>query len=384
MKQQFIVTAKKLNVRRAPVANFSVNNIIGTVSKGMVLELQEVTDVPLPSLCKWYTDGNGQYYSGVGLFEQSIAIQQPPAAALQGIIPTDAASVAVFKQVAVYPDKLINLNSLIAKLPSNILQQAGEDIKVAVLDTGIEKTHIDLATNLKVSQDFTNAAVKDNDIIGHRTAMSSIIAAKSFESNKGITVIAYNAKLYSYKVMFDENPANVYDVLNQGLLQANKDGCQVVSMSIGFMDGNQVVEQTLSQLTNTIFVAATQQQSGNLPNELLQFPANASNVIAVAALDESYVQQYWNQLPSPLIIVPTALINGCSIKDKHYYKTEKGTSAATAIMSGIISLVLANKPSLPKNKQAILQELSQYASTVEEAFSSTNQIHFIIKNNNNP
>ncbi len=64
---QLKVIVNKLNKRSGVPANFAVNNIIGTVSKGAMFEGFEVPNIQNPSLGKWYEDAEGAYYWGGGL-----------------------------------------------------------------------------------------------------------------------------------------------------------------------------------------------------------------------------------------------------------------------------------------------------------------------------
>lgn len=64
---RYKVIVPLLNVRQAPVADFSTDNIITTVSENLILELDEVTNVPNPGLGIWFKDAHGQHYWGGGL-----------------------------------------------------------------------------------------------------------------------------------------------------------------------------------------------------------------------------------------------------------------------------------------------------------------------------
>jgi lysozyme len=70
--EQYKVIVPKLNVRKAPVADTNdKSNIITTVNEGLILELEEVLNVPNPSLGKWYRDKQNQYYWAGGLMSLS-------------------------------------------------------------------------------------------------------------------------------------------------------------------------------------------------------------------------------------------------------------------------------------------------------------------------
>lgn len=73
---KLLVTVNKLNRRRSVPANFSVPNIVGTVSKGYRFEGEEVDNVN-PATGKWYHGADGYYYWGGGLIVESYTVPSP-------------------------------------------------------------------------------------------------------------------------------------------------------------------------------------------------------------------------------------------------------------------------------------------------------------------
>ena len=115
-------------------------------------------------------------------------------------------------------------------------------------------------------------------------------------------------------------------------------------------------------------------------NPIKLFPANCPDVIPVCALSRKYIDTHWNNLPSPLIIVPLFDAWCCSIKYRHYYFQDSGSSIATALVSGITALILSNNPSIKRNKQVILNELEKYSSTIVDSYSNPGyEVHLILK-----
>ena len=70
---QLIVNVKKLNKRSFVPSSLAENNIIGTVFQGFRFDGEEITDIPNPSMGKWYRDRDGSCYWGGG-----IIVEQPP------------------------------------------------------------------------------------------------------------------------------------------------------------------------------------------------------------------------------------------------------------------------------------------------------------------
>src|SRR5271167_521581 len=64
------------------------------------------------------------------------------------------------------------------KIPDQWKQTAGQGIRVAVLDTGIDATHPDLAAALDDVKDFSASAFGATDRVGHGTHTAGTIAAR--------------------------------------------------------------------------------------------------------------------------------------------------------------------------------------------------------------
>jgi hypothetical protein len=306
------------------------------------------------------------------------------------IVPTSEADIANFKQVAQFPPELINWNERLVKIPSEIRSNLGNGIKIAVLDTGVEKTHLDLAKNLVYSKDFTNEPAGDLDIVGHGTEMASLIAASPFFDGMGVMGVAPNATLYSAKVMYDQNDPDDFLSVQNGLDDVLNDHVDIVNMSIGhppFVPLTPIIQSiidSISQDTHTLFFAATKEYEDVVaaPDLVNMFPVNCANVVPVCCLTKDLAIQYWDTLPVPIVIVPDFNTWCCNIVYRKYYFQDAGSSISTAFVSGIAALLLSSDSTIQRTKSGIIAELQKYSSTIEEAFSNPGaEIHIIVKTN---
>ncbi|BAU54011.1 S8 family peptidase [Mucilaginibacter gotjawali] len=385
---QYIVTADLLNVRRETPQSLTDPNVVGTVNKGHAFDGTPVPANQLtnPDLGPFIKDNiSGNVVSGAFVMAGDEN---------GSLIPTSQSDIDTFNNNAKFPPTLINWNSRVVKLPAEIRNTLGSGIRVAVLDTGIERTHIDLAQNLVDSVDFTDAEAGDSDQVGHGTEMASLIAASAyFAGIKGITGVAPQAKIYSAKVMYDEggpgdNDPKIFLSVENGLSHVLQKNVDIVNMSIGrppafpFPDVKKGITNMISQNTTTVFFAATKEISQiNSASDLLDiFPANIENVIPVCTLTKELVNEYWDQLPIPLIIIPVFKPWACDIQVNQYYSQNSGSSISTALMAGITALILSHNSSVIRTKQGIIDELKKYTSNIDEAFSNIgNEIHLILK-----
>ena len=128
----------------------------------------------------------------------------------------------------------------------------GQGVTVAVLDTGIDATHPDLAGQVAAAQDFTGGA-QAGDPVGHGTHIASTIAGTGAASGGRYRGVASGAKLLDGKVCQPDPAGGVcYDsAVLAGMQWAAEQGARVVNMSFGQPDfpGVDVVEDAVNRLS---------------------------------------------------------------------------------------------------------------------------------------
>ncbi|MCE6997335.1 S8 family serine peptidase [Saccharothrix sp. S26] len=160
----------------------------------------------------------------------------------------------------------------------------GKGVEVAVLDTGYDATHPDLAGKVVAARDFTDSGGPADDH-GHGTHVAATIAGSGGE----FTGVAPDARLLVGKVL-DRTGRGRESQLIAGLRWAVEQGADVVNVSIGgyASDGTDPVSQTVDELTRqhgTLFVVAAG-NSGPLDRTVTS-PAVAAEALAVAAVDDA-------------------------------------------------------------------------------------------------
>ncbi|WP_240779674.1 S8 family peptidase [Nonomuraea zeae] len=162
----------------------------------------------------------------------------------------------------------------------------GTGIKVAVLDTGIDGDHPDLASKIVASANFsTSPDLADRQ--GHGTHVASTIAGSGSASDGRYKGVAPGASLLVGKVLADDGNGD-WSWAIAGMEWAAEQGADVVNMSLGSCcgDGSDPMSQALNELTKkhgTLFVAA----AGNAHDPLtVSVPAAADQALAVGAVDK--------------------------------------------------------------------------------------------------
>ncbi|MFE2295477.1 type VII secretion-associated serine protease mycosin [Streptomyces sp. NPDC059452] len=236
----------------------------------------------------------------------------------------------------------------------------GAGITVAVLDTGVDGSHPDLAGQVLPGKDLIGfgASRGDSSWALHGTAMAGIIAGHGNGPGRteGILGIAPEVKILPVRVILEsKDPARAKarktrgNALAQGIRWAADNGADVINLSLG--DDSEsahpdpgedsAIQYALSKGVSVVASAG----NGGEKGDRISYPAAYPGVIAVAAVDEygthaSFSTRRWYATVSaPGVDIVVANPDG------HYY-IEWGTSAAAAFVSGAVALVRAAHPGL--------------------------------------
>ena len=256
----------------------------------------------------------------------------------------------------------------------------GSGTTVAVLDTGIDTTG-DLAGQVTKAVDFTSDS--DNlDHYGHGTFVAGLIAGTGVHSSGSIMGVAPGAKLVSLKISGADGATDVTLVLEA--LQWVKDNAatyniRVLNMSLGFASQQSYsvdpLDFAVEGLWNSGVVVVTAAGNGGTSGPILA-PGNDPYVVTVGAINDRTTLTYSDdKLASFSAVGPTAdglakpdlLAPGRSVVSSRspgstvdvanpssqigdVYEKGSGTSFSTAIVSGIVALVLTRSPWLTPNQ----------------------------------
>ncbi|MDQ3680359.1 MAG: S8 family peptidase [Actinomycetota bacterium] len=210
----------------------------------------------------------------------------------------------------------------------------GKAIKVAVLDTGIDGSHPDLAANYKGGVSFAADETSPMDINGHGTHCAGTIAAAI--NGAGVVGVAPAADLYAVKVL-NRRGSGSFSQLIAGLDWCVKNKIRIASMSLGGTEAPTALERmcALAWKRGLLLVAA----AGNAgpDSDTVTFPARYESVVGVSALAFSLVIAPFSsrgpevELCAPGVSVMSTLPGGT-------YGYNSGTSMACPHVSGAAAL----------------------------------------------
>jgi subtilisin len=232
----------------------------------------------------------------------------------------------------------------------------GSGSHVAILDTGIDYDHPDLAANIAGGVYFAGGFLDEffgrdgstspsawNDNNGHGTHCAGIVAA--LQNGTGVVGVAPQATLHAVQVLDDRGSGYTSDIC-QGLEWCADHGIDVASMSFGG-DHTTALRGACqaAQSAGVILVAA----SGNGYGAAVLYPAAYDSVIAVSATDSGdNLASFSNIGPQIELAAP-----GVSIKSTYAgggYATMGGTSMACPHVAGAVALALAGGVSNPRSR----------------------------------
>ena len=218
----------------------------------------------------------------------------------------------------------------------------GEGVIIALLDSGVDPEHPDLLDNIlfDYGYDFGDEDDKPYDANGHGTAMAGLMVAKCHNQIGGCGV-APSAKVIPYKINSQgEDKFSSID-LAVAILAAAGSEAQIISMSLVLDEYAPWVEHALeyAKLKNKVVVAAGGNQNGPVA-----FPANLSWVIGVGAHDQEGLRLQSSNFGNGLSLTAPGVDLLTTLPGTGYATWYNGTSAAAALVSGVLALMTAQQP----------------------------------------
>jgi subtilisin family serine protease len=239
----------------------------------------------------------------------------------------------------------------------------GANVTVAVLDTGIDPTHPDVADRLIDKVDFTSSSPEAKDGHGHGTHVAATVLGTGAASGGLRKGVAPGAKLLVGKVCTDGGSCP-NDAVIAGMEWAAHTEAKVISMSLGggATDGTDPMSQAvnnLSRSTGKLFVIA----AGNAGPSAgtVGAPGAADDALTVAAVDKDDNMASFSgrgprrgdgaakpDIAAPGVAIVAARAAGTSMGTAvdNFYTAASGTSMATPHVAGAAAIIAGKHPEL--------------------------------------
>jgi subtilisin family serine protease len=233
--------------------------------------------------------------------------------------------------------------------------------KVAVLDTGIDTDHPDLAANVNKSDDKPNNGKDDDkngyvddtygynaikgkgsgeDDNGHGTHAAGIVAARG-NNTTGNAGVCWSAKLGAVKFMNSKGKGSTSDAI-EGIEYAVKTGYKIVNCSFGSSSKSEALHDAVdyAQSKNVLLVVAAGNDGKNIDKSPV-YPASYgdSNILAVAASTSSDTLASFSNYGSEGVDVAAPGDDIFSTYSGGGYRVLSGTSMAAPYVAGVAALL---------------------------------------------
>jgi subtilisin family serine protease len=223
------------------------------------------------------------------------------------------------------------------RAPSAWDYNTGRGVRVAVIDTGVNFGHRDLAGRVDGGYRAEDDCEKPEcyaDDNGHGTHVAGTIAAK--HDGKGVVGVAPDARIYSVKVLDADGSGTLSGVI-KGIIWCANNGIQVANMSLGSPLPSDTMQRALkyAKARGVIVVAAAGNSGG-----AMGYPGAYPEVIGVAASDwDDNIAKFSSRGDGVDFIAPGVAVVSTSMEGD--YASLSGTSMAAPHVAGLAAMVVA-------------------------------------------
>lgn len=269
----------------------------------------------------------------------------------------------------------------------------GEDVIVAVIDTGVDIAHEDLNQNIWQNigeipdngiDDDGNGYIddangwnfaEDNNLVysagdsgeTHGTNVSGIIAAVK-DNQKGIAGVAPMAKIMPLKV-FENGTAYTSDII-EAIAYAESMGARIVNCSWGCTEDNPALKEAMVN-SSLLFVCAAGNSNRDIDTNPV-YPAafNIDSVISVTSISKNgLLSDFSNYGVTAVDCAAPGEAITCTFPGNDYGDCS-GTSMSAAFVSGEAALVMSKygESSISEIKERIINSCEHYSSLLDKVY----------------
>lgn len=221
------------------------------------------------------------------------------------------------------------------------LTTGSADVPIAVIDSGVDPTHPDLAAKLLPGHSWINYNDDTRDLTGHGTSVAGAAAAIT-NNSRGVAGVAWANPIMPLGVSDSAGSAS-YSNIASAIIYAVDRGVKVINISLAGSSYSSTLEYAVNYAWNRGALVIC--SAANYNTSTLYYPAALKNAVAVAATDsadkKASYSNYgdWISITAPGSSIYTTLRGGG-------YGSKSGTSFSSPIAAGLAALIWSINPEL--------------------------------------
>lgn len=226
------------------------------------------------------------------------------------------------------------------------------DVVVAVLDTGVDRSHEDLSRGVSsAGANFVTPTGTTDDDHGHGTLSAGVVAART-DNGRGVAGMCWRCTILPVKVLGSNGSGSTSDVAS-GIVYAADRGAEVINMSLGATQTSITLQAavTHAEEQGSLLVAS----AGNRGTTERTYPAAYPSVVGVAAVDADQRRYTWSSYGAWVDVAAPGCTPSTDADPARRYSWYCGTSAAAPVVAGIAGLAfsLAEAPDHGEVRRAL-------------------------------
>jgi len=225
----------------------------------------------------------------------------------------------------------------------------GNGVIVAVIDTGVDATHPDLAGKVLPGFDvYSSTTLGKYDPNGHGTHVAGIIAATA-DNATGVAGLAPSVKILPVRVL-DETGYGDDSLVAKGVLWAVLNGAQVINLSLGGPDRDPLLAEAIDKAVAAGVAVVVAAGNEGISGSPVSYPGAHPDVTAVAATSSNDQRALFSTVGQFVDVAAP----GMSILSTwpSGYSYQSGTSMATPFVSAATALVISDLKLSPRQALA--------------------------------
>jgi subtilisin family serine protease len=213
--------------------------------------------------------------------------------------------------------------------------QGSSSVTVAIVDTGIQRTHPDLDSKIVAGWDYVQNDNAPDDGNGHGTHVAGTSAAETNNSTGGAGTCP-NCRLMPVRVLDNNGSGSLTNVAN-GINFAASNGAKVINLSLGG-PGSTTLQNAVNNAWNQGVFLACAAGNSNTSNTSNAYPAAYANCFAIASTTSTDARSSFSNYGSWVeVAAPGSSIYSTWLNSG--YNTISGTSMATPHVAGLAGLL---------------------------------------------